>query len=77
VTDAATSAILDVQECNTNGASCSTILSGTITCGTTYGTGTVSDTAIAAGNYVYYSVGTVTGTVGFLYVNFDYTVTRE
>ena len=81
VTDAATSAVLDVQECNANGATCTTILSGTITCGTTYeytdGTPSVSDTAIAAGNYVFFSVGTVTGTVGYLYVDFNYTVTKE
>lgn len=77
VTDAATSAVLDVQECNGNGGSCSSILSSTITCGTTYGTGTVSDSAIASGNYVYFSVGTVTGSVGYLYVNFNYSVTRE
>jgi len=77
VTDAATSVILDVQECNANGASCSTILSGTITCGTTYGTGTVSDAAIASGGYVFFSVGTVTGAVGYLYVDFNYTVTKE
>lgn len=77
VTDAATSVVLDVQECNANGASCATILSGTITCGTTYGTGTVSDSAIAAGNYVFFSLGTVTGTPGYLYVNFGYIVTGE
>jgi hypothetical protein len=81
VTDAATSAVLDVQECNADGASCSTILSATLTCGTTYeytdGTPSVSDSAIAAGNYVFFSVGTVTGTVGYLYVDFNYSVTRQ
>jgi hypothetical protein len=77
VTDAATSAVLDVQECNANGASCVSILSGTITCGTTYGTGSVTDAAIAAGGYVFFSVGTVTGSVGYLYADFNYTVTSE
>jgi hypothetical protein len=77
VVDAATSVVLDVQECNSNGASCSTILSSTITCGTTHGAGTVSDSAIAADNYVFFSLGTVTGTPGYLYVNFEYTVTGE
>jgi hypothetical protein len=81
VTDAATSAILDAQECDANGANCATILSGTITCGTTYqytdGTPSVSDSSIAAGGYVFFSVGTVTGSVGYLYVDFNYTVTKE
>jgi len=77
VTDAATSVVLDVQECNANGASCGTILSGTITCGTTYGTGSVSDSSIAAANYVFLSLGTVSGTPGYLYVDFNYTVTGE
>jgi hypothetical protein len=80
-TDAATSAVLDAQECDANGATCSTILSGAITCGTTYqytdGTPSVSDSSIAAGGYVFFSVGTVTGTVGYLYVDFNYTVTKE
>jgi len=75
--DAATSAVLDVQECNTDGGSCSSILSSTITCGTTNTTGTISDNSIAANNYTFFSVGTVTGTPGFLYVNFDYKVTGE
>jgi hypothetical protein len=84
VTQAATSVVLDVQECNTSGASCSTILTSTITCGTTYicraasgCASTLSDSSIAAGNFVFFSVGTVTDTVEFLYVNFDYTVTRQ
>ncbi len=77
VTDAATSVVLDVQECNANGATCVTILSATITCGTTYGTGTISDSAIAAGGYVFFSLGTVTGTPGYLYVDFNYTVVGE
>jgi hypothetical protein len=75
--DAATSVVLDVQECNSNGGSCVSILSSTITCGTTNTTGTISDSSIAANNYVFFSVGTVTGTPGFLYVNFDYKVTGE
>lgn len=77
VTDAATSVVLDVQSCNANGASCSTILTTTKTCTTTYGSASVSNGSIASGNYVFVSVGTVTGTPGYLYVNFDYTVDRQ
>jgi len=81
VSDAATSVVLDVQECNSSGASCTTILSGTLTCGTTYeytdGTPSITDSSIAAANYVFFSLGTVTGTPGYLYVDFNYTVTGE
>jgi hypothetical protein len=77
VTDAATSVVLDVQECDGDGANCGTILSSTITCGTTRGTGTVSDSSIAAGNYLAFVLGTVTDTPGFLYVDFNYAITGE
>lgn len=77
VTDAATSVVVDIQECNANGSSCATILTGTKTCTTTYGTASISDGGITAGNYVFVSLGTVTGTPGYLYVNFDYTVDRQ
>ena len=77
VVDAATSVVLDVQECDANGANCTTILSGTRTCTTTYGTATVSDTAIAAAGYVFFSLGTVSGTPGYLYVDLNYTVTKQ
>lgn len=84
VADAATSAILDVQECNVNGANCATILSATATCTTTNqnippttGTPHIDDTAIAANNYVFISVGTIVGTPGFLYAGIEYTVTGE
>lgn len=76
-TDAATSAVLDVQECDANAANCTTVLSGTITCGTTHAHGTISDASIAAGAFVKFIVGTVTGSVGFLYANVDYTVTAQ
>jgi hypothetical protein len=77
VTDAATSAVLDIQECDSNAANCATVLSTTITCGTTRGTGTVSDSSIASGNYIYAVLGTVTGTPGYVYVDVNGTVTGE
>jgi len=77
VVDASTSVVLDVQECNASGAGCSTVLSAPVTCTTTYGTATVSDATITAGNYVFFSLGTATGTPGYLYVDFNYSVVRE
>ena len=81
VTEAADNVVLDVQECDANAANCATILSATLTCSTTYqytdGTPSVADAAIAAGGYVFFSVGTVTGSVGNLYVDFNYAVTKE
>ena len=75
--DGGTSAVVDIKSCNSNGASCSSILSATITCGTTNTTGTVSSGAITSGNRVQVAIGTVTGTVPNLSVHIDYTLDRQ
>lgn len=64
--DSSESVVVDLQECNGDGDSCSTVLSGTITCANTNTTGTVSDTAIAANVWILIDLGTVTGTVSDL-----------
>jgi hypothetical protein len=77
LTEADTSAQVDVFACNSNGGGCASVLSAPISCGTTKATGVLSYTAVAAGNYLKVLVGTVNGTVQELYVSVDYTVTRE
>jgi hypothetical protein len=77
LTEAATSAIVNVLACDSNGGSCVSVLSSPITCGTTKATGTLSTTLINAGAYIKVSVGVITDTPAELYVSIDYTVTRE
>ena len=57
------SVVVDVQECDSNGDNCSSILSSTITAANTPTAGTVSDSSIASGAFLRISLGTVTGTV--------------
>lgn len=61
--DSGETAVLDIQECDTNGDNCTTILSATITCANTPTAGTLADTAIAANAFLKAEVGTVTGAV--------------
>jgi hypothetical protein len=61
--DSSESVVANVQECNSNGDSCVSVLSSTITCGNTTTTGTISDTSLAANVWVQVSLGTVTGIV--------------
>jgi hypothetical protein len=77
LTEAATSAIVNVLACDSNGTNCTTVLGDTLTCGTTKSTVIPTITLINAGAYIKVSVGTVTDTPLELYVSVDYTVTRE
>jgi hypothetical protein len=61
--DSSESVVMDVLECNSDGDSCTSILSSTITAANTDTAGTVSDTTLTAGNWIRVDIGTVTGTV--------------
>lgn len=74
LTNAATSAVLTLQECSSSGATCGT--SEAATCGTTNTTetGGIDDTAVDAGDWMRIDVGTVTGSVGHVSFCVTYTV---
>jgi hypothetical protein len=57
------SVVLDIQECDSNGDNCASVLSSTITCGNTPTAGTINDAAWAANAFLKIDIGTVTGTV--------------
>lgn len=59
--DSSESVVTDIQECDTNYANCTTILSATITAANTKTAGTVSDSSVS--NVLKIVLGTVTGTV--------------
>jgi hypothetical protein len=73
--NAATSVVMTLKECNSNGGSCGDT-EAAITCGTTNATesGGIDDTAVDAGDWMRIAVGTVTGTPGHanLCVSFTY-----
>lgn len=54
---------VDVQECDSSGASCSSILSSAITCNGGNDAGSLSDSSVASGAWVYVALGTPSGTV--------------
>ena len=54
---------VDVQECDSNGASCSSILSSAITCNGGNDAGTVTDSDTDDNDWNYVALGTPTGTV--------------
>jgi hypothetical protein len=64
ITEAATSAVIDVQECSGTGTGCATV-DAAITCDAdgAEDDGTLSNGTIDAGDWVKVDVGTVTGTV--------------
>jgi hypothetical protein len=68
------SVTVDVQECNTAGASCTTILDSAITCTDTASAGTISDATLADNAWIYVSLGTPSGTVNA--VNFTLAGTK-
>ena len=61
----------DVQECDSAGANCATILSGAITCNGGWDAGTVSDTAIAANGTLRILLGAPSGTVSAVTVQVE------
>jgi hypothetical protein len=75
IVNAATSAVITVQECNSNGASCTTT-EAAITCATTNTTEAsgIDDAAWDATDWTRIDVGTVTGTVGHVAVCVTFTV---
>jgi hypothetical protein len=72
--NAATSAVLTVQECNANGGACAPT-EAAMTCGTTNTAeaGAIDDPSVAAGVWMRVAVGTVTGTPGHVTVCVQYT----
>jgi hypothetical protein len=64
ITEAATSAVIDVQECSATGTGCATV-DATITCDAdgAEDDGTLANGTIDAGDWVKVDIGTVTGTV--------------
>ena len=59
---------VDVQECDSSGASCSSILSSVITCNGGNDAGTVSDSTLADNAWIYVALGTPSGTVSAISV---------
>jgi hypothetical protein len=78
IVGAATSAVIDVQECTSAGASCATV-DATITCDTDGAAddGTLSNGSIDAGDWIKLDIGTVTGTVGYVSVTIQYIIVQE
>lgn len=76
--DTSESVVIDVQECNSTGDSCTT-LDATITCDNdgAEDDGTLTNPTIDAGDWVLLDVGTVTGTVTQVDVTAYYTTDRE
>jgi len=73
VVTSGTSVVIDIQECDGNGANCATIDS-TITCGNTNTAddGTLTNPSIDAGDWVNVDLGAVTGVVNWLSVTVYY-----
>jgi hypothetical protein len=59
---------VDVQECDSSGASCASILSSVITCNGGNDAGTVSDATLADNAWVYVALGAPSGTVSAISV---------
>lgn len=76
IVGAATSAVIDIQECDSAGANCATV-DATITCDADGAAddGTLSNGGIDAGDWLKLDIGTVTGTVK--YVSGTVTFTRN
>jgi len=78
ITGAATSAVIDVQECTSAGATCATV-DATITCDSDGAAddGSLTNGTIDAGDWIKLDIGTVTGTVLAVTVTITYTVVQE
>jgi len=74
LSNAATSTILTVQECNSNGGSCGTT-EAAMTCATTNTaeSGGIDDSTVTSGEWMRVLVGTVTGTPGHVTVCVSFT----
>jgi hypothetical protein len=74
LSNAATSTVITVQECNSNGGSCGAT-EAAMTCGTTNTTesGGIDDSSVASGAWMRVLVGTVSGTPGHVAVCVTYT----
>lgn len=64
--DSSESVVVDIQECDSTGDNCATVLSSTITAANIPTAGTLSDTSWASGGNLKIVLGTVTGTVSSL-----------
>jgi len=67
------SSVIDVQECDSNGDNCATILNSAITCQNTTTSGTLSDGGIDAGDWALLDIGAETGDASWVTVNIGYT----
>lgn len=76
VSSAATSATVEVQECNANGASCAAINTAAA-CTTTNTNLVLTDTAVAAGNRLRVMITAVSGSPGWTVVDLNYRDTRK
>jgi hypothetical protein len=57
---------VDLQECNSSGTSCSSVLSSAVTANGGTDSGTISDSTIDSGDWVKVVLGTPSGTVNFI-----------
>lgn len=76
ISSAATSATIEVRECDANGASCTTINTAGA-CATTNTNLVLTDTAVAAGNRLRVMVTALSGTPGWVAVDMYYRETRK
>lgn len=76
ISSAATSATIQVEECDADGANCAAINTAAA-CATTNTTLTLTDTAITAGNRLRVKVTAVSGTPGWVAVDLYYRETRK
>jgi len=71
-----TTATMDIQECDSAGADCATILTAPVACDTDNQAASVADASIAAGNWVYLDLVSVTSATKLSFT-ISYTVTAE
>jgi hypothetical protein len=78
IVGAATSAVIDVQECSATGTGCATV-DATITCDADGAAddGSLSNSSIDANDWIKLDIGTVTGTVLAVTVTISYVVVAE
>lgn len=71
--DSAETVTIDINECNSNGDSCVSILTSPVVCANTNTTASISDSAIAANAYMDLDIDAVVGSVDQVIVTIIYT----
>lgn len=74
VTGAGTTITLDIQECGSDGTSCSTTLSSAITCDDNQAVGTITNASIDSGDWLRVTLGTPSGSVTSVAYTIEYEI---